>query len=296
MSSPDGNDLDLLAGEEMARFANDLRVAYAGPLRPDAERRLLAATIEVARLAIDKGDPAARPASKAHGPARNRRQASGPPKWRRRTVLSSLFASLTAKIAGVAVAAVAATGGLAAAGALPGPVQQAVSSAAAAIGVQLPTPAPAVTGTVGTPTGTVTGTTGDGQDVSGTTTDGGGVTSTVGGSVTGTVTGTVTGANHGNCVSYAAHLAGSLGFSGRDHGQFVSTVARDSSAISQPVTGTATPDAACMTAIDSAKASLGTGAGTGGGPVTGTVTPTVSPATKSHGNGNSHGKGKSSKG
>src|SRR2546428_6726980 len=89
------------------------------------------------RLAIDKGDLNLRRVSKAHGPGA---RASGLPKWRRRTVLSSLFASLSAKIAGVAIAATAAAGGLAAAGALPTPAQQAVSRAASTIGVNVPTP------------------------------------------------------------------------------------------------------------------------------------------------------------
>jgi hypothetical protein len=57
---------------------------------------------------------------------------------RRRTVLSTLFGTLAAKIAAITLAAAAATAGLAATGSLPPPAQNAVSSAASHVGVHFP--------------------------------------------------------------------------------------------------------------------------------------------------------------
>src|SRR5207248_8971339 len=54
-------------------------------------------------------------------------------------VLSTIFSSLVAKIAAIAVAAAAATGGLAAANVLPASAQDTVSSALSHIGVHVPT-------------------------------------------------------------------------------------------------------------------------------------------------------------
>jgi hypothetical protein len=228
----------------LARFVREAGAAYHAPLPQEAAHRFLAAAIEASRLTIDKGDPAARPASKAHGPGR---QASGLPNWRRRTVFSTLFASLTAKIAGVAVAAVAATGGLAAAGALPSPAQQAVASAASTIGIHLPSPHTSLSPQASSAVAPGEATPGS---------DSTGVTGTANEGVTGTAS---AGVNHGNCVSYAAGIASSLGLTGSQTGQFVAAVAQNSSAVSAQVTGTATPDAACQSAIDSAKATALTG-------------------------------------
>lgn len=223
------------ADQELAAFTRAVRAAFVEAPSPGIERSHLAAAMEVSRLNTDKGDPVARPASKAHGPDP---QASGLPKWRRRTVLSSLFASLFAKIAGAVVVALAATGALAAAGALPAPAQQAVATVASTVGITLPSPHSIHASTNdAAPTSTVTGTV----------------------SVTGTVTGTVTSTatsvvNHGNCVSYAASIADSLGMTGSLKGSFISGVAQDSSAVSAPVPANGKPDAACETAILKAKA------------------------------------------
>jgi len=208
----------------LARFIREAGAAFATPLPPETEQGFLAAAIEASRLAIDKGEPAAKPASKAHGPGR---QASGLPKWRRRAVLSSLFASLSAKIAGVAIAAVAATGGLAAAGALPGPAQQAVSNAASTIGIHVPSGH-------SSPSASDKGAAADNASV--------------------TATAASDGVNHGNCVSYAASITDTLGLTGSAKGDFISSVAKDSSAVSAKVSGTEKPDAACQKAIDAAKA------------------------------------------
>ena len=237
--------------EDLAAFTRDVRAAFVRPPSLDVERRHLAAAVEASRLTTDKGEPAVRPASKAQGPES---QASGLPKWRRRSVLSSLFASLAAKIAGVAVAAVAATGGLAAAGALPAPAQQAIASAASSVGFSLPSPGDGSPATQGqatghrrgaAPTSTVSdGVTGHRRGTASTSTASDGVTETV----------EASGVNHGNCVSYATSIAASLGFSRPEKGQFVSAIAQDHTAMSAPVTGTATPAAACQAAIDKAKA------------------------------------------
>jgi hypothetical protein len=258
----------------LARFVREARAAYHAPLPQEAAHRFLAAAIEASRLTIDKGDPVARPASNAHGPDR---QASGLPKWRRRTMFSTLFASLTAKIAGVAVAAMAAAGGLAAAGALPSPAQQAMASAASTIGIHLPSPHTS-------PSPQASGAAAPGEAPTGSTT---GVTGTANEGVTGTAS---AGVNHGNCVSYATGIASSLGLTGSQKGQFVAAVAQDSSAVSAQVTGTATPDAACQTAIDSAKtAALAGSPGQSGSHkpsgVTGTASATAGPANNPTGNG-----------
>ncbi|MGH7426232.1 MAG: hypothetical protein ACREJP_08695, partial [Candidatus Methylomirabilales bacterium] len=57
------------------------------------------------------------------------------------TKFSSLFASLAAKIAAGALVATTATGSLAIAGTLPATVQRAVSNAAQAVHITLPSPA-----------------------------------------------------------------------------------------------------------------------------------------------------------
>ena len=250
-------DLDrLLAGKapnggdpvdrELAAFVRDVRAAFLAEPAAETERRHLAAALEVSRLTADKGDPGVRPASKAHRPGR---RASGLPKWRRRTVLSSLFASLFAKIAAVAIAAAAATGGLAAAGALPAPAQQAISHAASTVGIHVPSPdhtSPASGPSAHSPSPAPTSTVAEGKaepepkstedaddaDVSETASD----------------------ANHGACVSYAASIADSLGMTGSLKGQFISALAKDSSALSAKVSDGGKPDAACQAAIDKAKA------------------------------------------
>lgn len=271
--SPSDQDLDrLLAGKlaegadpldrELAGFAQDVRAVFCVPPGPEVERRHLAAALAASRLTTDNGDPAVRPASNAAGPWwRTAPRASGLPEWRRRTVFSSLFASLTAKILTVALAAAAATGGLAAAGSLPAPAQQAAADVASTIGITLPSPhhEAAVTGTV---TGTVQGDHDD-HGVSGTVNgDDHEVSGTAHGDdhgVSGTVTSVV---NHGNCVSFAAHIASSLGLTGQQKGQFISTVAQNSSAVSAKVAEGGLPDPACQAALVAAKAAVGATAGT----------------------------------
>ena len=260
---PDGADpLD----RELAGFARDVRAVFCEPPAPEVERRHLAAALAASRLTTDKGDPAVKPVSNAAGPWwRTAPGASGLPKWRRRTVFSSLFASLTAKILTVALAAAAATGGLAAAGSLPAPAQQAAADVASTIGITLPTPhhEAAVTATVTT---TVQG---DHDDH--------GVSGTVNGDdheVSGTASSAV---NHGNCVSFAAHIASSLGLTGDQKGKFVSTVAKDPTAVSAKVAEGGLPDPACQASLVAAKTAVSALAGTthghgDDGTVTGTAT------------------------
>lgn len=152
-------------------------------------------------------------------------------------MFSSLFAaSLTTKIAGVAIAATAATGGLAAVGVLPAPVQQAVSQAASTVGIPLPAPqhnssAPLRTSAAPSPAATPTE-----------------------GDHSATVSSTVSeGPNHGTCASYATSVAASLGMTGDLKGKFVSALAQDPSATSAQVAAGGAPDAACRAAIDKAE-------------------------------------------
>jgi hypothetical protein len=251
------------ADQELAAFTRAVRAAFVEAPSPGIERSHLAAAMEVSRLNTDKGDPVARPASKAHGPDP---QASGLPKWRRRTVLSSLFASLFAKIAGAVVVALAATGALAAAGALPAPAQQAVATVASTVGIQLPSPHAAPTATVGDENAAVTAT------MTGTTS-----------TVTSTATTVI---NHGNCVSYAASIAGSLGMTGSLKGSFLSGVAQDSSAVSAPVPANGTPDAHCETAILKAKAAATSPGQSGATHGQSGVTPTATTGTSHNPTGN----------
>ena len=248
-------DLDrLLAGKapngedpvdrELAAFVRDARTAFLAQPAAETERRHLAAAIEASRLTVDRGDPVVRPASKTHGPGR---QASGLPKRRRRIVLSSLFASLFAKIAGVAIAAAAATGGLAAAGALPAPAQQAISHAASTVGIHVPSPEHSSSASgqpVHSPSPAPTSTMVEGHHRP---------TSTVAAGNAAEPS-TDSDANHGACISYAASVADSLGMTGSLKGQFISALAQDSSARSAKVPAGGKPDAACQAAIDKAKA------------------------------------------
>src|SRR2546421_1087173 len=120
--------------EGLQGFFRDLKSRYVVDASPAVEEAHLARIVNAARLHTDQ----MRPALQSSGEAGQSRR----PQWRRKIVLSSLFGSLTAKLlAAGALAATAATGGLAATGALPSPVQQAVAGAAGDVGVTLPNPA-----------------------------------------------------------------------------------------------------------------------------------------------------------
>jgi hypothetical protein len=137
-------DLDrLLAGkvrggaddaEALAAFFHEVKSRYTtqppSATREDHLSKILAA----ARLNAGPMQPSPEP-SPTEDPGRR-------PRWRRRLVFGSIFGgSITAKIALIGVvAATAATGGLAATGSLPSPLQSAVAGAAGAVGVKIPNP------------------------------------------------------------------------------------------------------------------------------------------------------------
>jgi hypothetical protein len=120
----------------LACLVTDIRAAYpeVAPA-PGVEARHVEAMVDTAQLLTDKGDPVARPASKAYGPDK---QASGLPKLRRKTMLSTLFSTLAAKLAAGSLAGLTAMSGFAAARALPDPLQSSVSELAAKLGLELP--------------------------------------------------------------------------------------------------------------------------------------------------------------
>ncbi len=135
----EGNELELLlegsadAREqvpELAVFVDDLQ-AIETPSPGVEDAHVMAMMSEASRLLADNGDPVARPVSKAHGPAA---QASGLP-MRRSTPMMKL---LLAKVMAPLVAVFTLMGGLAYAQALPDPLQDVVSGAAGAVGVDLP--------------------------------------------------------------------------------------------------------------------------------------------------------------
>ncbi len=141
---PDSDIERLLAGRapegdadlgELARFFGELREAYPQPSTESLEASHVAAMIETARLLAENGEPVARPASNAHG---SEDQASGLPKWRSNIMVQRFIASKWAKLAAVSAALVMALGGVAFAGVLPPPVQNAVAGAARTVGITLP--------------------------------------------------------------------------------------------------------------------------------------------------------------
>ena len=133
-------DLDrLLAGKTplaaqdtpvLRNFFRDLRSRYVVEPPPAVREAHIAQMISAARLAREHKQPLVAPG----GPAGNGKR----PRYRRQLGFGSVFGSIAAKVLTAAVAAAAATGGLAAAGALPKPVQAAVASAAGELGVHLP--------------------------------------------------------------------------------------------------------------------------------------------------------------
>ncbi|MPZ90580.1 MAG: hypothetical protein GEU68_02960 [Actinobacteria bacterium] len=86
-------------------------------------------------------------------PAHASKPAASRPIRRVKLVLTSLFASLIAKVALVGLALAATTGGLAAAGSLPEPAQEALARAAEKVGFELPAAGDAEEGEAGVPEG-----------------------------------------------------------------------------------------------------------------------------------------------
>lgn len=126
-----GEDGDL---EDLVALIGELRAA--GSLEPVSEslaERHVALAAEVARTFVGTSQTVQQP----HRPVPRLRER------RRKLVLATLLSSLVGKIVVGSVAVAAATGGAAAAGVLPDPVQEVVADAASHIGIDLPSPADA---------------------------------------------------------------------------------------------------------------------------------------------------------
>jgi hypothetical protein len=124
--------------EVVAAFFKDVKSRYTTPPSPATRQDHLAKIVAAARL---NAEQAATPTGVRFGVAPGGRPDRGHrwAQWRRRLVFGGV--SVTAKVALIGVvAATAATGGLAAAGALPSPLQSAVAGAAGNVGVKLPNP------------------------------------------------------------------------------------------------------------------------------------------------------------
>jgi hypothetical protein len=141
-------DLDrLLAGkvqggadkaEPLAAFFHEVKSRYVTQPSSATRQDHLSKIVAAARLNAEPVQPSPEPSLTGVPTADPGRR----PRWRRRIVFGSIFGgSITAKVAllGV-VAATAATGGLAAAGSLPSPLQSAVAGAAGNVGVRIPNP------------------------------------------------------------------------------------------------------------------------------------------------------------
>lgn len=147
-------------------------------------------------------------------------------------MLKPLLASLTAKIMAGTFAATAATGGLAAAGALPQPAQQAISKAADKVGISVPSPEDSPKSDLDD-TETARKPKAPKSKAPETETD---VNSSSGQT------------NHGHCVSYAAKLG--------LKGKVLSLIAHDEAAIRAKVEGSNKADSGCLAAIERAKAAV----------------------------------------
>jgi len=192
-------------------------------------------------------------------------------------MLSTRFGSLAVKIVAVGFAAAVATGGLAAAGSLPAPAQDALAHAAARAGFHLPASEHAFGGEVRLTLGATTTATEPDPDLTPTARSLGHQTTTATGEgrptstardaddrPTATASDDAEGAdvvNHGHCVSYAAHISQTLGLAHDQKGRFQSLVARDDTAVSAKVAPGGTPDAACQAAILKAAKAVAAGGG-----------------------------------
>ena len=124
---------------DVARFFDDVRDAYPEAAADGCEDSHLARMFEAAHLLAEMGDPAARPVSNANGPVT---QASGLPKLGRIEMIKTLIGSTKFKVVAASLALLVASSGTAFAasqGVLPAPIQDAVSGAAAAVGIDVPT-------------------------------------------------------------------------------------------------------------------------------------------------------------
>lgn len=124
--------------DDISWFVRDVQSAHPETTVDEATASVhVSAMLDAASLSAENGDPAAKPVSKAHGPAS---QVSGLPKLRRKLVLSNLFASLAARIAAGTVAALTAFSGMAVAGVLPDPAQSVAATLASYVGIDIEDP------------------------------------------------------------------------------------------------------------------------------------------------------------
>jgi len=123
---------------EVAQFLDAVRDAYPEVGTDGCQDAHLARMFEAAQLLADTGDPAARPVSNASG---SDTQTAGLPKLRRIEMLKALMGSTKFKVIAASLALLVASAGTAFAasqGALPVPLQSAVSGAAGAVGIEMP--------------------------------------------------------------------------------------------------------------------------------------------------------------
>lgn len=148
MHISDGDFDKILAGRsgpaspeaaELARMRRELNAVYVRPMPPATEARHLTAILQ-ANQARSHRDTAGAAAGLDPVLAPLRKLASG----FRRIGFVQLSGSTAVWVVALSMFLVTATGGLAAAGVLPGGIQSAVSSAAAAVGIDVPDPGPAV--------------------------------------------------------------------------------------------------------------------------------------------------------
>ncbi|MGH2699748.1 MAG: hypothetical protein ACRDJL_11220, partial [Actinomycetota bacterium] len=111
--------------EDLAAFARDAKASFGAVPAESTRRAHLTAMVEAA---ANLERQTIRPTERTVSVGLLRRV---------KPVLSSLFASLTAKLA-MAGVALAATGGLAATGSLPAPAQEALAKAGEKVGIELP--------------------------------------------------------------------------------------------------------------------------------------------------------------
>lgn len=124
--------------EGIARFVQELRVAFPERSTAELEDAHIAAMMHVAHLMADNGKPVAKPVSTANGPENQASELSKP--WRETIMgkFKTMFATRAAKVTAAAVAMFLALSGIAVAGVLPDPVQNTVADAVHAVGIDLP--------------------------------------------------------------------------------------------------------------------------------------------------------------
>jgi hypothetical protein len=204
-------------------------------------------------------------------------------------------ATITLSLSAAAIATTA-TGGLAAQGDLPRPIQRVLSQAASGVGISLPSgdtgprpsgpgnskggPPAASAGSKGKTSAAVTPSVSsaqgrgshDGSPLPGglrpgatpQTGDGRGGRGTDDGSAE-SPSGATASATHDNCVAFAEQIGGTLGLGDSGRSTFVSLVDHDQTAVTVRVAEGAKPDPACQSSIDRARASVAAAGGSPGG-------------------------------